>query len=128
MAGELGVALACGLVRMDVLAWEAGLLVKGAGFDDGVCRLGLTLPTGRPPVRSCLDWTARRTHVAGGLGAAVLAQALAAGWVMRGRVPRVLQVTDAGQQAFAERYGVDVPAAPPPIRASWLTHCPSLRA
>jgi DNA-binding transcriptional ArsR family regulator len=106
LAGELGVAMAGALMRMDVLAWEDGLLVKGAGFADGVGRLGLTLPAGRPAVRSCLDWTARKAHVGGGLGAAILAQALDAGWVARGLVPRVLTVTAAGQGVFAERYGV----------------------
>ncbi len=108
LAGELGVAIAVALERMGVLAWDAGQVVKGAGFDAGVQRLGLTLPDARSPVRSCLDWTARRAHVAGGLGAAMLAEALAQGWVVRGRVPRVLAVTGAGQQAFTELYGVAI--------------------
>jgi DNA-binding transcriptional ArsR family regulator len=108
LAGGLGVAVAAALVRMEVLTWQDGLLMGGPGFADGVGRLGLMLPVGRPAVRSCLDWTARRAHVGGGLGAAVLTEALEAGWVVRGRVPRILTVTAAGQEAFAERYGVDL--------------------
>jgi DNA-binding transcriptional ArsR family regulator len=108
LAGDLGVMVANALVHTDVLARDAGQLVKGQDFDAGLRRLGLALPQGRPAVRSCLDWTARRAHVAGGLGAAVLAQALSGGWVTRGKTLRVLHITSVGLRAFADVYGIEI--------------------
>ncbi len=106
LAGDLGVKLAQALVHQGLLALDAGLLEKAAGFDAGLRRLGLALPPMRPALRSCLDWTARRPHIAGGLGAAVLAQAFAHGWVTRTKTPRLLQITPAGARGFADHYGV----------------------
>ncbi|MEL6208996.1 MAG: hypothetical protein AAFR44_02200 [Pseudomonadota bacterium] len=50
----------------------------------------------RPMCRICLDWSERRNHLAGALGAALLEHMRAAQWVRPGRERRVLQVTAAG--------------------------------
>jgi DNA-binding transcriptional ArsR family regulator len=55
----------------------------------------------RPAVRGCLDWTERRPHIAGRLGAHLLEAVLAEGWVVRVPGDRSLRVTDAGRAAFA---------------------------
>ncbi len=106
LAGKLGVAIADGLVQTAVLADDGGTLVKGVGYHAGLDHLGLALPPRRAPLRCCLDWTERRTHVGGGLGAAILAQALDQGWVARSATPRLLHITPLGQAAFFERYSV----------------------
>ncbi|WP_448809790.1 ArsR/SmtB family transcription factor [Agromyces bauzanensis] len=54
----------------------------------------------RPVVRGCLDWTERRPHIAGRLGAHLLDTLLAEGWVSRVPGDRSLRVTDVGRQAF----------------------------
>ncbi|MDR6906993.1 DNA-binding transcriptional ArsR family regulator [Agromyces sp. 3263] len=56
----------------------------------------------RPAVRGCLDWTERRPHIAGRLGAHLLDAVLAEGWLARVPGNRSLRVTDAGRAAFAE--------------------------
>jgi DNA-binding transcriptional ArsR family regulator len=57
--------------------------------------------TRRPLVRSCLDWSERRSHVAGRIGAAIAELALAEKWVVRVRDSRALRLTDRGRSAFA---------------------------
>ncbi|WP_448004338.1 ArsR/SmtB family transcription factor [Agromyces bauzanensis] len=55
----------------------------------------------RPAVRGCLDWTERRPHIAGRLGAHLLDTLVAEGWVARVPGDRSLRVTEVGREAFA---------------------------
>ena len=48
----------------------------------------------------CLDWSERREHLGGALGAALLDSLCTHGWIERTARPRVLRVTVSGQQAF----------------------------
>lgn len=57
---------------------------------------------------ACVDWTERRPHLGGALGAALWAAAVAHGWVARQPGTRVAIVTDAGWQALRERLGVEL--------------------
>jgi hypothetical protein len=50
--------------------------------------------------RRCLDWTERRPHLSGALGAALLVRLLDLGWLVGGRVPRGLVLTDAGRDGL----------------------------
>jgi hypothetical protein len=62
----------------------------------------------RPFALSCLDWSERRPHIAGALGAAIASRALAAGWIRRHPESRALDVTEAGREAFAARLGLEL--------------------
>ncbi|MGH7024309.1 MAG: ArsR/SmtB family transcription factor [Caulobacteraceae bacterium] len=102
LAGARAVALARGLERRGFIAWEPDARISQAGrafFGD----LGLdmaALERGRRPLcRACLDWSERRTHLAGALGAAILDQVLASRWARRGE-GRVVTFSDAGAAAF----------------------------
>jgi len=64
----------------------------------------------RPFCRPCLDWSERRPHLAGAIGAAILDHSLASGWLRRSDGSRALQVTPAGQRGFADRFGLRFPA------------------
>src|SRR5690606_33490084 len=55
----------------------------------------------RTLVRGCPDWTARRPHLAGRLGAAILSSLLSERWPTRRRHDRALKVTERGQERFA---------------------------
>ena len=57
--------------------------------------------------RRCLDWTERRPHLSGALGAALLVRLLDLGWLVGGRVPRGLVVTDAGRDGLLRAFGCD---------------------
>jgi DNA-binding transcriptional ArsR family regulator len=56
--------------------------------------------------RLCLDWSVRRHHLAGALGAAVLAQCYERGWARRAKDTRVVQFSDAGERAFRSHFSL----------------------
>jgi DNA-binding transcriptional ArsR family regulator len=58
----------------------------------------------RPLCRSCLDWSVRRSHLAGALGAAVLDRILAQKWARKEPGSRVVRFTPNGRQAFARAF------------------------
>jgi DNA-binding transcriptional ArsR family regulator len=66
-----------------------------------------TRPAGsrRPRLRDCLDWSERRPHLAGALGAALLTSLLDRGWLVRRRTPRAVRLTRAGAAALATAFG-----------------------
>ena len=59
-----------------------------------------TLAGRRPLVRACTDWTERRPHLAGALGAAILTSMLDRGWLARRPDGRALNITSRGRGAF----------------------------
>jgi DNA-binding transcriptional ArsR family regulator len=111
-AGRLGVALADSLLA-------AGCVVEdGPDFritDEGerrFARMGVDVPAlrseRRPLCRRCIDWSERRPHLAGAVGARLTANCLAVGWVERIGDTRGVHVTDAGQRAFLDLLGLDL--------------------
>jgi DNA-binding transcriptional ArsR family regulator len=107
LAGELGVALFAALTEAGHLSLSSeGAVMTGSGtalLDS----LGIALPPGRRPVcRPCLDWSERRHHLAGQVGAAICAAALGRGWVRRREGSRTLDLTPSGAKGFAESFGV----------------------
>lgn len=56
----------------------------------------------RPLCRSCLDWSVRRSHLSGALGAAILQRILAQKWARKEPGSRVVRFTPNGRRAFAE--------------------------
>ena len=103
----------CGVALHDA-AVTRGWLVAGAdGYDltgpgaESLRDLGVDVDAARVSrralARPCLDWTERRPHLAGALGARLCDRFLEAGWlVRRSRETRALRITDAGRRAFVE--------------------------
>ncbi|RFU87836.1 ArsR family transcriptional regulator [Streptomyces triticagri] len=113
LAGRLGIALADAWAEQGWLADRAALALTDAGAD-GLRGIGVdvdgAIAARRPTTRVCLDWTERRDHLAGALGAAVGRRFLAAGWVVRHASGRGLDVTDAGRAFVRRTWGVDLNA------------------
>ncbi|MFE9426792.1 ArsR/SmtB family transcription factor [Kitasatospora sp. NPDC006697] len=107
LAGTLGVAITTAMTGRGLLSWEHGLSLTPAGAA-WLTGLGIALPpaTRRPPVRSCLDWTERRPHLAGAAGAALCAHAFAAGWVEPVGTGRAVALTTLGERVLAEGIGL----------------------
>lgn len=110
IAGRLGLALAESLQRDGhvVLADGAGIVTPaGMQFLTG---FGIELDAGpsskRPLCRTCLDWSERRPHLAGRLGAALLARLLDLRWVARVPDSRALSITKAGESGLARSFGL----------------------
>jgi hypothetical protein len=60
----------------------------------------------RPTVRTCPDWTERRPHLAGGLGAALATLFTERGWVRRRDRGRGLDITRAGTDSLLQIWRV----------------------
>lgn len=59
---------------------------------------------------ACLDWSERKAHLGGFLGAALLEMMLAQQWLLREPDERVLHVTAKGQKALQQHFGLSLPA------------------
>ncbi|HUI94790.1 MAG TPA: helix-turn-helix transcriptional regulator [Xanthobacteraceae bacterium] len=121
VAGRLGVAIADALVARDalVLTPDGGeLLPAGVRL---LTAFGADLaPAGSRRIfcRPCLDWSERRYHVAGHVGAEICRRCLALGWLVRQRDTRALRLTPAGAAGLAETFGVMRADAPMPACAA----------
>lgn len=62
----------------------------------------------RPLTRQCLDWTERKPHLAGRLGAALLTHMLAEDWCRRVQFSRTLLITTKGKQALYDLLGLEL--------------------
>ena len=114
LAGHLGVALADALVAGGhvELMQDAGLVT-----DTGIAlfgRIGIDVAalsagrskTARLLCRPCLDWSERRPHLAGAVGAALCAHSFEEGWIRRIEGTRAVTIMPKGQRIFREAIGV----------------------
>ncbi len=60
--------------------------------------------------RRCLDWSERRAHIGGALGAAFLARCETKGWLKTRVGSRSVVITDAGRKGLSKSFGVVLPA------------------
>jgi len=58
--------------------------------------------------RPCLDWSERRIHLGGALGAAICRLSFDQGWIRRVAGSRAVTVTPAGHHAYRERFGAQL--------------------
>lgn len=109
VAGELGVAICDALIADGrVLAGGDGYVLSEAGFA-WLAGFGASPPEGnrRPLVRPCLDWTERRPHLSGWLGAALCRGLEAEGVIRRQSATRALIVTPKARAALRKMVGLD---------------------
>jgi DNA-binding transcriptional ArsR family regulator len=110
LAGRLGVAIFDSLVAHRVIAHPAaryrGPVELGPAAEGVFGDLGIELDEVRKERRqfatACGDWTERRPHLGGALGAAVWARALERGWVANKPGSRIVLVTERGRKGFAK--------------------------
>lgn len=102
LAGEMGVELYDRLARTDALTLTDGLIELSPWGFECLTRLGVELASleasKRAICRTCLDWSVRRHHLAGALGALLLQTFIDKGWMVRHSGSRVLRVTRAGER------------------------------
>lgn len=113
LAGALGVMLT------DALLGRGYLALEGRDFDltpEGIVfleKLGVDVTAARKQrrifARQCLDWSERRPHVSGALGAAMADMMFKRGWIARTQRRREVAVTKEGRLALALHFGVDWP-------------------
>ncbi|MFG3113948.1 ArsR/SmtB family transcription factor [Streptomyces sp. NPDC048197] len=118
IAGALGCALVEVMTERGLLAREYGLVLTAAGAHWltvlGVPDTGPSLAH-RAHVRTCLDWTVRRPHLSGALGATLYRHALERRWIVKSPTTRILSVTETGRTAFRDRLGLPEEALSPSL-------------
>ncbi len=115
LAGRYGVALFDALLQAQAIMAPIDArsdIALGPRGEDIFAKLGLDLKALRRERRrfafACPDWTERRPHLGGALGAALWAQFLERGWIAKQQGTRVTIITDTGKQQFYEQFGVQV--------------------
>ena len=117
LAGQLGVSIADGLMRDGYveLAGDAGIVTEA-----GIARLAAigmdvrgilerrTKHSGRILCRPCLDWSERRPHLAGMIGALICEHSMQQGWTRRLPATRAVQLAPEGERAFREGFGAQL--------------------
>jgi len=116
LAGELGVAIADSLIRHGhlILGPDGGEVTdSGETF---LAEAGIDVAGSRRRRRAfcrpCLDWSERRYHLAGAIGAAIAERCFEMKWVKRIEESRALQITPVGEKGLLATFGIKrVPAA-----------------
>ncbi|MEY9834806.1 ArsR/SmtB family transcription factor [Streptacidiphilus sp. EB103A] len=130
LAGSLGVALMYAFLDQGLLQREEGALASRSRADQpgsygkqasyqltpegterfaafGIDVDGMTRGR-RPIVRYCVDWSERRHHLAGALGAALAERYFHLGWLRYGVSPRVVHLTDTGKGGVMDTFAIEV--------------------
>jgi hypothetical protein len=110
LAGRVGVAVTDALVANGhIVLGEDGGEVTDAGTRF-LTAFGADLHSRGKRIfcRPCLDWSERRYHVAGLVGAEIWRRCLDLGWLVRERDSRTLRLTAAGKTGLSDTFGVDL--------------------
>jgi DNA-binding transcriptional ArsR family regulator len=113
LAGALGVAVREALTASGWLLADAKGYRTSAQGDAGLLHMGIAvaeLKRGRRPfARGCLDWSERRPHLAGALGAALLTRWLALGWLVQKPKSRAVRLTLKGRRGLESELRLRLP-------------------
>ncbi|HLW03437.1 MAG TPA: metalloregulator ArsR/SmtB family transcription factor [Ktedonobacterales bacterium] len=110
LAGKLGVALSQALVEQEVLAKvDGGYLVTEQG-ERWLREVGIDCSAlkkqGQLFAPHHIDWSERRYHLAGALGAALAQRFIERGWVRRALHSRAVHLTEEGEQTLLQELGL----------------------
>jgi DNA-binding transcriptional ArsR family regulator len=126
MAGHLAVGITEAMLGRGQIEFEGdGGSVTDAGrlfLEKFGIDIAAATQTKRVFCRPCLDWSERRYHLAGVVGAALLHRTMELKWLKRQDSSRALTITRAGQEGFRKTFGIEPVTLDPPI----LGHIPRL--
>jgi DNA-binding transcriptional ArsR family regulator len=111
LAGVTGVSVTEALTKRRAIAERDGAWVLGAHGAPVFGEVGIDVERvphrTRPLLRPCMDWTERRNHLAGGVGAALTAEFTRRDWMRRQEGSRIVTVTIAGCAGLSAWLGID---------------------
>lgn len=110
LAGDVGVQLFDALIARGWLQRTADAVAPTPAGARRLAALGVPVAAlaqaRRPLCRLCLDWSERRHHLAGALGAALLAHFVEQRWARRVAGSRVVKLSPAGEAALRTHFGI----------------------
>jgi DNA-binding transcriptional ArsR family regulator len=111
LAGRIAVQITAALLRDGYLIAHPGHFdLTGDGRAFFKQRLGIDVDAlskhKRALTRNCLDWSERRPHLGGALGAMLAGVAIEQGWLLRSPKSRALTITHRGENALADIFGI----------------------
>ena len=114
LAGRLGVAITDAMTASGLLDRQNGFTLTESGVDWLTGPLGVNpevlRASRRPVARECLDWTERRSHLAGTAGAQLRLRLAGNDWIRRTGSGRAVRLTPAGAAALHELLGLEADA------------------
>jgi DNA-binding transcriptional ArsR family regulator len=122
IAGELGVALADSLQQHHhiELADDGGIVTESGEVFFHKIGIDLSAARGsrRAFCRPCVDWSERRAHLAGAVGAAIARRLMELRWIARKRDTRALSITPVGWGKIEQTFGCSLHGytPQPPLR------------
>lgn len=110
LAGELGTRVADALFERELLVAHGEAVEVTARGETWFADFGIEVASLRKRRRRfafhCLDWSERRDHLGGALGAALAERMLELGWISRHKHSRVVTINELGHQALAREFGI----------------------
>lgn len=110
LAGELGTRVAAALFERELLMTHGEAVDVSARGEAWFTDFGIEVASLRKRRRRfafhCLDWSERRDHLGGALGAAMAERMLELGWINRHKHSRVVTISELGHQALAREFGI----------------------
>jgi DNA-binding transcriptional ArsR family regulator len=97
LAGDAGIVTDAGIARLGAIGMDVRRILERR-----------TKHSGRVLCRPCLDWSERRPHLAGMLGALICQHSMQHGWTRRLPGTRAVQLTPEGERAFREGFGAQL--------------------
>lgn len=112
IAGKLGIGIVDSLVHSGTLIETPDSFLLTVSGTRHLESLGIDVAAARRRrrhfARTCIDWSERRPHLAGSLGAAIADRLFASGWIEREPEGRTVYITPAGQRGLAGAFGIDI--------------------
>jgi DNA-binding transcriptional ArsR family regulator len=112
LAGTMGVALAEALADRGVLVPDDHGYTLTPAAPAVLAQIGVRIERledrRRPLARACMDWSERRHHLAGSLGAAVTSRLIELDWLRLSEASRVVRMTVQGQRGVGDWLQVDL--------------------
>ena len=115
LAGRLSVDLIDSFVAHEYLVLDDAVAEITSAGSRFLTAFGVPLPPRRSPrrhlCRLCLDWTERRPHLAGALGAAITERCFDLGWIERAARSQAVIVTPSGRRGFQDTFRINAAGA-----------------
>ncbi|EPJ43507.1 MAG: regulatory protein ArsR [Osedax symbiont Rs2] len=110
LAGELSVKLFDSLIVKKLIIQEAEQVQLTAQGQDFFADMGASIAPSkskRPLCKSCLDWSERRSHLAGITGQWILNDLFKQGWAHKDLDSRIVQFSQRGLRLFRKKYAIE---------------------